>query len=317
MPASAKADSALIVTLPSDREIVMTRVFHAPRRLVFEAWSKPEHVLRWFGPPSCPIVSCEMDFRIGGKWRHILRGSDGKDMGMRGVYREIKPPERLVSTESFDDYPGSETINTLTLSEQDGKTTLTIHVLYPSKEIRDAVIQSGMEKGAAETYDRLEQHLETMAGAKLDNQEMTMTRLFDAPRDLVYRAWTERDRLARWWGPTGFTNPRCEIDVRPGGAIRIDMRAPDGKVYPMTGEFLEVVPPERLVFLSAALDASGEPLFEIRNVVTFAEEGNKTKLTVHAKVLKARPEAAQHLAGMEMGWSLTLDRLAEEVRQHA
>ena len=107
MPAStAKASSALIVTTPSDREIMMTRVFDAPRRLVFEALSKPEHLLRWFGPHSCPIVSCEMDFRPGGAWRFILRGPDGKSLGMRGVYREIARHERLVSTESFDDYPG-------------------------------------------------------------------------------------------------------------------------------------------------------------------------------------------------------------------
>ena len=157
MPASAKASPALIVTTPSDREIVMTRVFDAPRHLVFEAWTKPEHLLRWFGPHSCPLVACEIDFRVGGAWRYILRGPDGKDMVMRGVYREIQRPDRLISTESFDDYPG-ESINTMTFSEENGKTTLTTRVLYGSKEIRDAVIRSGMEQGAAETYDRLEEH---------------------------------------------------------------------------------------------------------------------------------------------------------------
>src|ERR1700733_4780004 len=123
MPAShAKASAALTVTMPSDREIVMTRVFDAPRRLVFEAWTKPEHLLQWFGPRSCQLVSCELDFRVGGSWRYILRGPDGKDMVMRGVYQEIQAPERLVSTESFDDYPG-ESLNTLTLIEENGKTT--------------------------------------------------------------------------------------------------------------------------------------------------------------------------------------------------
>jgi uncharacterized protein YndB with AHSA1/START domain len=314
MPASANANSALILTLPSDREIVLTRVFHAPRRLVFEALSQPEHVLRWFGPRSCPIVRCEMDFRVGGAWRYVLQGPDGKPLGMRGVYREIQPPERLVSTESFDDYPCSETLNTLTLAEEGGKTTLTVRVLYPSKEVRDAVIVSGMEHGAGETYDRLEERLEAMARNKSDEAELITTRIFDAPRELVFRAWTDPVRLKRWWGPKGFTNPVCDVDVRPGGAIRIDMRGPDGKVYPMTGTYLEVVEPERLVFLSSALDASGEPIFEIRNVVTFAEEPSlKTKLTLHAKVMRSRPEAAPHLAGMEMGWHMTLDRLAAEV----
>jgi uncharacterized protein YndB with AHSA1/START domain len=312
MSASARTSSALIVTLLSDREITMTRVFDAPRRLVFEAWSKPEHLLRWFGPPSCPIVSCEMDFRPGGAWRFILRGPDGRDMGMRGVYREIVRPERLVSTESFDDYPG-ESLNTTTFTEENGKTTLTTTVLYESKEIRDAVIQSGMERGAGETYERLADHLKIMDAEPA--RELLTTRVFDAPRELVFKAWTERERLQRWWGPKGFTNPRCEVDVRPGGAIRIDMRAPNGIVYPMTGTFLEVVPPDRLVFISSALDIHGEPMFEVLNTVTFADERGKTKLTVHAKVSKAKPEAKPHLAGMEIGWNMSLDRLAEELAQ--
>ncbi len=314
MPASAKASSALIVTLPSDREVLLTRVFQAPRRLVFEALSKPEHVLRWFGPRFCPIVQCEMEFRAGGEWRYMLAGPGGKQMGMRGVYREIEPPARIVSTESFDDYPGTETLNSLTIMEENGATTLRVRVLYPSKEVRDAVIASGMEHGAGQTYDRLEEHLEKMATNKSDEAELITTRIFDAPRELVFRAWTDPMRLQRWWGPRGFTNPVCDVDVRPGGAIRIEMRGPDGKVYPMTGTYLEIVEPERLVFLSSALDANKQPLFEVLNVVTFAEEpGGKTKLTLEVKVSKIRPEAAGHIAGMEIGWSMSLDRLAAEV----
>jgi uncharacterized protein YndB with AHSA1/START domain len=175
-----------------------------------------------------------------------------------------------------------------------------------------------MEHGAGETYDRLEEHLEkyreTRATTKSDEAELNLTRIFDAPRVLVFRAWTDPARLKRWWGPKRFTNPVCDVDVWPGGAIRIDMRAPDGKVYPMTGTYLEVVEPERLVFLSSALDANAQPLFEVLNVVTFAEEpGNKTKLTVQAKVSKIRPEAAGHIAGMETGWNMSLDRLGAEL----
>ena len=594
MPATAKASSALILTMPSDREVVMTRVFGAPRHLVFEAWTKPEHLLQWFGPHSCPLVACEIDFCVGGGWRYVLRGPDGKDMVMRGVYQEIKRPELLISTESFDDYPaGGESINTMTFSEENGETTLTTRVLYGSQEIRDAVIRSGMEQGAGETYDRLEDHLRTVAGELVitrmfdaprelvfecwtepqhlqrwqgaprgftvtssesdvrpggffricmrspegvDNwleggyreiskpqrlvfthvwldanrkpgketlvtitlaerdgkteltlrqtgfasvesrdghkvgwnsaldvlvdylseaarsivvtrlfdaprnlvfdawtdsrhvgnwwgprgftttthemdvrpggvwrltmhgpdgvdyqnkitylevakperlvydhggaaarvtvtfedeggktrltmrmvfqsgevrdavvkkhnaveganqtldrfgeqlnkmQELITMRMFDAPREVMFKAWTEPERLKRWWGPKGFTNPVCEVDARPGGAIRIDMRAPDGVVYPMTGTFVEIVKPERLVFISAALDNNGEPLFEVLNTVTFAAEGDKTRLTLHARVSKVRGEAAPYLAGMEEGWSMSLDRLADEVK---
>ena len=153
-----KNTGTLKVSLPTDREIVMTRVFDAPCHLVFDALTKPELLKRWFGPRGWSLVVCEADLKVGGAWRWVLRGPDGRDMGMRGVYQEITPPERLVSTESFDDYPG-ESLNTLILSEEDGKTTFTITVRYASQEIRDAVIKSGMEHGAAECYDKLAEML--------------------------------------------------------------------------------------------------------------------------------------------------------------
>ena len=153
-----KNTGTLKVSLPTEREVVLTRVFDAPRRLVFDALTKPELLRRWFGPRGWSLVVCEADLKVGGAWRWVLRGPDGRDMGMRGVYQEITPPERLVSTESFDDYPG-ESLNTLILSEEDGKTTFTITVRYASQEIRDAVIKSGMEHGAAECYDKLAEML--------------------------------------------------------------------------------------------------------------------------------------------------------------
>ena len=144
----------LKVTTPSDCEIVLTRVFDAPRHLVFDAFSKPELLKRWFGPRGWSLVVCEVDLRVGGGFRFVLRSPDGKEMGMRGVYREITPPERSVHMESFDDYPGESQV-TAVFVEQGGRTTLTATVLYPSREVRDAVIQSGMEHGAAESYDKL------------------------------------------------------------------------------------------------------------------------------------------------------------------
>jgi uncharacterized protein YndB with AHSA1/START domain len=149
-----KNAGTLKVTMPTEREVVMTRDFDAPRRLVFDALTKPELFKRWFGPRGWSLAVCEIDLRVGGAWRSVLRGPGGHDMGMRGVYQEIVRPERLVSTESFDDYPG-ESLNTLVLTEQVGQTTLTITVRYQSQEIRDAVIKSGMEHGASECYDKL------------------------------------------------------------------------------------------------------------------------------------------------------------------
>ena len=162
-----KNTGTLKVTTPTDREIVMTRVFDAPRRMVFDAFSKPELLKRWFGPRGWSLVVCDVDLRVGGGFRFVMRGPDGKEMGMRGVYREIMPPERSVHMESFDDYPGESQVTALFV-EQDGKTTLTATVLYPSKEVRDIVIKSGMEHGAAESYDKL---AEVLASHETDSMK--------------------------------------------------------------------------------------------------------------------------------------------------
>ena len=156
-----KNTGTLTVTTPTDREIVMTRVFDAPRQLVFDAFTKPELLKRWFGPRGWSLVVCEVDLKVGGTFRFVLRGPDGRDMGMRGVYREIVAPERSVHVESFDDFPGESQVTTV-LVEQGGKTTLTATVLYPSQEIRDMVAKSGMEHGAAESYDKLAELLESV-----------------------------------------------------------------------------------------------------------------------------------------------------------
>ena len=149
-------------TTPTDREIVMTRVFDAPRKLVWEAWTSPEHLPHWMlGPPGWTMPVCEVDLRPGGSWHFVWRKADGAEMAMRGVYREVVPPERLVSTESWGgDWP--ETLNTLLLVEEDGRTTMTLTVLYPSKEARDAALQTGMKEGMNATFVRLDEYLRTM-----------------------------------------------------------------------------------------------------------------------------------------------------------
>ncbi len=149
----------LKLTTSGDRELVMTRVFDAPRRLVYDAHTKPELVRQWLlGPPGWTMPVCEMDVRVGGKYRWVWRkDSDGSQMGMGGVYREVVAPERLVTTERFDEawYPG-ESLNTLLLVEQGGRTTLTQTMRYESREARDAVLKSGMESGVVASYDRLD-----------------------------------------------------------------------------------------------------------------------------------------------------------------
>jgi uncharacterized protein YndB with AHSA1/START domain len=159
MPASRAANSDTFKsTTPSDREIILTRLFDAPRDLVFEAMSKPEHVRRWWGllDDQHSVIVCDIDFRVGGTWRFAGRGPRG-EYGFHGVYREIDAPERVVFTEIFDAFPDAGSLVTSLLTKERGKTRLTVTSLYPSREVRDMVIQSGMERGAAISYDHLEE----------------------------------------------------------------------------------------------------------------------------------------------------------------
>ena len=160
-----KDTGTLRVSTRGDREIVMTRVFDAPRSLVFDAWTKPELVQRWLlGPEGWSMPVCEIDLRVGGRYRYVWRRDrDGNEMGMGGVFREIVAPERLVSTERFDEpwYPG-EAVDTLLLVDQGGKTLLTQTVQYESRETRDAVMKSPLESGVAASYDRLAELLVSM-----------------------------------------------------------------------------------------------------------------------------------------------------------
>jgi uncharacterized protein YndB with AHSA1/START domain len=152
------------ITAHGDREIVVMRVFDAPRRLVFDAYTKPELVKRWLlGPDGWSMPVCEIDLRAGGKYRYVWRNdADGSEMGMGGIYREVVAPDRIVATEKFDEawYPG-EAVGTIVLVERDGKTTLTQTILYDSRATRDAVLNSPMQYGLAMSYDRLEKFLDS------------------------------------------------------------------------------------------------------------------------------------------------------------
>ena len=159
-----KAIGKMQVTTPSDREIVITREFTAPRVLVFDAYTKPELLKRWLlGPPGWTMPVCEVDLRVGGKYRYVWRSAEGAEMGMGGVHREVVPPEKIVCTQLFDqDWTGGETLGTLVLTEQGNKTLVTNTILYPSREARDGAHCSGMEEGMSAGYDRLEELLTSL-----------------------------------------------------------------------------------------------------------------------------------------------------------
>jgi len=160
----ARSDFALSITTPTDREIVLTRTFKAPRALVWDAVTKPEHVRRWYGCSMFTFSTCEIDLRVGGSYRYTMRTTDGVEHTMTGVYREIVAPERIVHTERYETtgFTSPDALVTMTLIEQGGRTRLQSVILHPNKDSRDAHVNSGMENGARETFDRLEALLATL-----------------------------------------------------------------------------------------------------------------------------------------------------------
>ena len=315
MPASNANAKAASDT--ADRELIFTRVFDAPRELVFQAWTDPRHLIQWWGPQGFTTSIYEMDVRPGGVWRLTMHGPDGVDYKNRIVFLEVVKPERLVF--KHEPEKGSEPVSfetTVTFAEEGGKTRLTLRQLFPSNAAREHVVKKyGAVEGAKQTFGKLAEYLQIMApGADIRLPELVMTRVFDAPRKLVFKAWTEPERLKRWWGPNGFTNTVCELDPRPGGTVRIHMRAPDGTVYPNEGIVQEIVPPELLVLAMGVADAEGNIILEGVSTVTFTEQDGKTTLTLRARITKAANEvAAMHVAGMERGWSQALEHLAAEL----
>jgi uncharacterized protein YndB with AHSA1/START domain len=153
--ASGARPGVTTYSTPTDREVVITRVLDAPRRIVFDAWTNPQYIPRWLAPDDWTMPVCEMDARPGGKWRYQYRKADGTEMTLSGTIREVRPPERLVSTESWGpEWP--ETVNTLVLTESEGMTTVTLTVTYPSKEARDAALRTGMKDGMEQGFAKLD-----------------------------------------------------------------------------------------------------------------------------------------------------------------
>src|SRR5258708_772115 len=185
------------------------------------------------------------------------------------------------------------------------------------KNLRPSKAATATTKAGIVVLIHLENSLENkIMAAKTESKNLVgkkfvITREFDAPRELVFKAWTDPKHLAPWGGPRGFTNPVCGWDGRPGREIYVVMRAPNGARYPMGGEFREVVAPEKLVFTSGALDEKGGMLFEFLHTATFTEANGKTKLTLRSRVTKTTGEANKYIGGFEAGMTQSLEKLVE------
>ena len=293
--------------LPMERDLVITRVYDAPRELVFRAWTDPKHMARWWGPKHFTNRVEQMDVRPGGAWRIIMCAPDGAEHPAQGVYREIVPPARLAFTNDAVDKDGNaiiEGFTTVTFDDQNGKTKLTLTTRGVAKVAYAAQYLQGMEMGWTQSLERLGESLE-----KASDREIVISRVFDAPRDLVFQAWTDPKHVGSWWGPTGFTTTTHEIDVRPGGVWRFIMHGPDGTDYPNKIVYLEIAKPALLVY-----DHGDEGQRSFRVTVTFAEESGKTRLTMRSLFATAaeREMVVTKYHAIE-GGNQTLDRFGENL----
>ena len=293
---------------PSDRSLTVSRLLDAPLALVWDVWAKPEHISRWWGPTGFTDTSHEMDFRSGGYWRHTMHGPDGTDYPNEARFVEIVKHERIVYRHFKPDFTA-----TVEFTAELMKTHITWTMLFESKEEFEMVVKTfKADIGLTQNVDKLGKYL---ISEYVVPKELTITRVIDAPLGLVWQAWTDEKQLAQWWGPKGFTNPVCEWKAQSKGRIYIEMKAPDGTIYPMDGQFHEVIQNEKLVFTSAALDDNGARLFDIFNTITFREEDGKTKLTLHFRILNVKADGQKKIAGMEIGWNMSLDKLNDFTKQ--
>ena len=294
------------------RTISATRVFDAPRELVFDAFTDAKHISNWWGPRGFTTTTHEMDVRPGGTWRFVMHGPDGTDYDNEIVYLEVVRPERLVYTHG----PAPIFDVTITFKEEGRKTRMTMHSIFASAEMRDQVAEeSGAIGGMHQMLDRLEEKL----GEK---NAFVISRAFDAPRDLVFRVWTQCEHLEHWWGPKGATVTHCTNNPRPGGKMHYAMRMPDGTAVWGRWVYRELAPPERLVFISSFADPEGglarhpfseEWPLQLLTTVTFDEQDGGTLVTVLWSPYDANDREratfdANH-ASMRGGWGGTFDAL--------
>lgn len=288
-----------------DLEIVTEREFAAPRELVWTAFTDPKHVDKWWGPNGFRNETISMDFRVGGTWRYIMHGPDGKPWTNWIRYEKIEKPSFLSYA-----HGGAEDEmvfkNSVTFTEANGRTKLTMRAILPSAEAMAEAKKYGAVEGGRQTLARLDGFLPHLSDGTA-NTGVVVTRVYDAPVKLVFQAWSDPKMLVRWFGPKNYTLPICEVDFRTGGTYRMMMRGPDGD-NAFHGEYLEVIPEKRLVFTGVMDGITSGPI--VTTVSFDVEADGKTRLTVH----QVTPEPKEMAEGQMQSWSETLERLAEAIR---
>jgi uncharacterized protein YndB with AHSA1/START domain len=297
-----------------ERELTITRVFDAPREVVWKAWTDPKQMAKWWGPFGFTNPVCKLDVRPGGAWHIVMRGPDGAEYPCGGVYREVVEPERLVFTNNAIGKEGEQLLEgftRVTFEDQGGKTKLTLYTRAVAVVDFAAGYLKGMEAGWTQSIDRLGG---LVSPGNTADREIVVTRVFEAPRELVWEAWTEAKHLVQWWGPRGFTTTVEVMDVRPGGVWKHVMHGPDGADYPNESVFTEVVKPERISFCHGGRKEGGPSvLFESTWSFDALEKG-KTRVSIRMVFSSAaeRDRVAKEFGAVE-GGKQTLERLGEHL----
>jgi uncharacterized protein YndB with AHSA1/START domain len=292
------------------QEIVITRRFNAPRELLFATWTDPRHLARWWGPAGFTNPVCQWDARVGGKIHDVMRGPDGTEYPMGGKFRELVAPEKLVMTCGALDGKGAllfEFEHTVTFAGQDGVTTVTIRSRLLSASAGAEKYTNGYRAGMTQSLERLAELAEDTA-----SREIVITRVVDAPRELVWLAWTDPRHVVHWWGPRGFSTKIKRMDFRIGGVWEHVMCGPDGVNYPNKSTFKDIVPLERITYAHGGGREDG-PGASFQATWTFETvAGGKTRLTGRMvfPTAEARDFVAREFGAVE-GGRQTLERLGE------
>jgi uncharacterized protein YndB with AHSA1/START domain len=304
-----------------EKEMIITRVVDAPRELVWNAWVDPQQVVKWWGPRGFSATIHEMNVKPGGIWNLTLHGPNGVDYPDQSVFVEVVKHEKIVFEHSGSKEGGktdSTFRSTWVFEDLGGKTRITLTNAFPTAEALQHVIKNyGAVEGGQQTLGRLAEQVE-----KPSSKEFVITRVFNAPRELVFKAWIEPERFAKWFGPKGVAVKSAKQDLRPGGSLHTCMVTLDGREMWGKMVYREIAPPEKLVYINSFSDEKGgltrHPMsatwpLEMLTTVVLKEKDGKTELTLTWVPINATTEETatfeSGMAGMTGGWTGTFDQL--------